>query len=253
MEKFDYDDSRSTDASPAVIWNTLTILALLGVVCIACLTLGIFSNPYLTLNPFPPPNPTSSSAAASEGPVNTMVLPPTWTPTNPPVPTATNPPPPTPTLVLTPTPITLTPTETLTVTEATAVPPGGYPFVMREGSPVAISNIYHPELGCNWMGVGGQVLDMSGGPVTTGMIIQLGGVLPGVRIPENLISLTGVALSYGRSGYEFTLADRPVASRNSLWVQLLNQAGGPLSEKIYFDTYDSCDKNLIIIDFKQVR
>jgi hypothetical protein len=123
---------------------------------------------------------------------------------------------------------------------------------LREGSPVAISNIYHPELGCNWMGVGGQVVDMSGGPMT-GLIIRLGGALPGVTIPEHLMSLTGVALSYGRAGYEFTLADHPIPSRGSLWVQLLDQEGIPLSKKVYFDTYDSCDQNLIIIDFKQVR
>jgi len=123
---------------------------------------------------------------------------------------------------------------------------------VREGSPAAISNIYHPELGCNWMGVGGQVVDMSNGSVT-GMIIRLDGKLPGVTIPEHLMSLTGVALNYGRSGYEFTLADHPIASRNSLWVQLLDQAGIPLSKKVYFDTFDSCDRNLIIIDFKQVR
>jgi hypothetical protein len=102
------------------------------------------------------------------------------------------------------------------------------------------------------MGVGGQVLDMNNAPVT-GLIIQLGGVLPGVKIPEHFISLTGVAINYGRSGYEFKLADKPIASKKSLWLQLLNQAGGSISPKVYFDTYDSCEKNLIIIDFKQVR
>jgi hypothetical protein len=100
------------------------------------------------------------------------------------------------------------------------------------------------------MGVGGQVLDINNAPVT-GLIIQLGGELPGVKIPEHFITLTGVAINYGRSGYEFKLADKPIASRMSLWLQLLNQSGGSLSDKVYFDTYDNCEKNLIIIDFKQ--
>lgn len=102
------------------------------------------------------------------------------------------------------------------------------------------------------MGVGGQVLDMSNAPVI-GLIIRLGGGLPGVRIPEDTFSLTGLALSYGRSGYEFTLANQPIASTGQLWIQLLNQEGGPLSEQVYFDTYSDCDKNLIIIDFVQTR
>jgi len=102
------------------------------------------------------------------------------------------------------------------------------------------------------MGVGGQVIDMSNAPVI-GLIIRLGGRLPGVTIPEDLISLTGLALSYGRSGYEFKLTDRPIASRGQLWIQLLNQEGGPLSNQVYFDTYESCEQNLIIIDFVQVR
>ena len=102
------------------------------------------------------------------------------------------------------------------------------------------------------MVVGGQVVDMSGGPVT-GLVIRLGGGLPGVSIPDNLMSLTGVAPNYGRAGYEFTLADMPIRSRDSLWVQLLNQVGGPLSAKVYFDTYDNCEQNLIIVDFKQVK
>jgi hypothetical protein len=163
-----------------------------------------------------------------------------------PIPTET--PTPTSTLPPTPTPVTLSPTPPFTPTP----PPEGYPYAIRTGFPKAIENIYHPELGCEWMGVGGQVVDINDAPVT-GLIVRLGGSLPGVKIEENTISLTGVALNYGRSGYEFKLADGPIASRDSLWVQLLNQAGVPISERVYFDTYESCTQNLILIDFKQVR
>jgi hypothetical protein len=178
-------------------------------------------------------------------------LPPTWTVTLTPVPSATWTPLPSATLPATPTPITITPSPTTSPSPLTP-PVGGYSFEVRKGNPKAIPNIYHPELDCNWMGVGGQVIDMSNAPVT-GLIIQLGGGLPGVRIPENTMSLTGLALSYGRSGYEFKLSDLPIPSKGVLWVQLLNQSGGPLSDKVYFDTYDNCDQNLIIIDFVQVH
>jgi len=93
---------------------------------------------------------------------------------------------------------------------------------------------------------------MSGAPVT-GLIIRLGGALTGLQLTPPLLSLTGVAPNYGQSGYEFTLADRPVASSSSLWLQLLDQAGIALSKQFTFDTFDVCEKNLIIINFKQVR
>ena len=103
------------------------------------------------------------------------------------------------------------------------------------------------------MGVAGQVFDLNGAPVT-GLLIQLGGRIPGVDIPRDMISLTGAALNYGRVGYyELSLSDTPVASRETAWVQLVNQEFVPLSQKIYFNTFDTCDKNLIIINFKQVR
>ena len=60
-------------------------------------------------------------------------------------------------------------------------------------------------------------------------------------------------LNYGRGGYEFTLADHPIASKQSAWVQLLDQSNLPLSPKVYFNTYEDCSKNLIIVNFKQVR
>jgi hypothetical protein len=225
------------------------VLTLIGILCIAGVFVLIYTNPYSAYNPFPPPTMPPPMQLPSATPTDVVYeLPPTWTPTTTFTPTDTQTPEPSATLFDTPTPITITPSPTASATP----PPGGYPFEVRTGNPKAIPNIYHPELGCNWMGVGGQVLDLSNAPVI-GLIIRLGGGLPGVDIPENMISLTGLALSYGRSGYEFKLADKPINSRGTLWLQLLSQAGGPLSEKVPFYTYDNCEQNLIIVDFIQVR
>ncbi|OGO35611.1 MAG: hypothetical protein A2W35_20275 [Chloroflexi bacterium RBG_16_57_11] len=233
----------------ALFWSVLTILILLTAVCVAAVFLVIFTNPYSSLNPFPPPTLPARAELPTSTPTNEVIpLPPTWTVTSSPVPIPTETPTPTSTLPPTPTPITLTSTPPFTPT----APTGGYPYAVRQGFPKAIENIYHPELDCTWMGVGGQVVDLSDAPVT-GLIVRLGGSLPGVKIEQNSISLTGVALNYGRSGYEFKLADQPIASRNSLWVQLLNQAGVPISERVYFNTVESCTQNLILIDFKQTR
>jgi hypothetical protein len=248
MKNYSYSEPPPRNRA-SIVWSCLTILVLLGVLVVTCVFLVIFTDPYSFLNPFPPPTPRASPGLPTFTPTTAMILlPPSWTPTLAPTLPASETPTPTETLPPTPTPITITPSPTNTLPP----PSGGYPYEVRTGSPRAIPNIYHPELECNWMGVGGQVVDMSDAPVT-GLIIRLGGRAPGISVQENTYTLTGVALNYGRSGYEFKLADAPVTSREALWVQLLNQAGVPLSEQVFFDTFESCEQNLILIDFKQVR
>ena len=65
--------------------------------------------------------------------------------------------------------------------------------------------------------------------------------------------LRGALAQYGPSGYEFKLSDAPVDSIQNLYVQLLDQADLPLSEKFYFDTFNDCERNLVLVNFKQVR
>jgi hypothetical protein len=233
----------------SAFWSCMTVLTLLAVAAVTCVFLMIFIDPTVALNPFPPPTLPAPASLPTDTPTPVIIeLPATWTPTIEPTLPPTETPVPTDTLPPTPTPLTLTPTTTNTLPP----PAEGYPYEVRTGSPKAIPNIYHPELACNWMGIGGQVVDMNDAPVT-GLIIRLGGGAQGISVGPNTYTLTGVALTYGRSGYEFKLADAPVDSRGRLWVQILNQAGVPLSEQVYFDTFESCEQNLIIIDFKQVR
>jgi hypothetical protein len=166
----------------AIFWSILTILILLIAVCIAAGFLVVFTNPYSSLNPFPPPTLLARAELPTSTPTNEVIpLPPTWTATSSPVPIPTDTPTPTSTLPPTPTPITLTPTPPFTQCLAVA------PLCVRQGFPKAIENIYHPELDCTWMGVGGQVVDLSDAPVT-GLIVRLGGSLPGVKIEENTIA-----------------------------------------------------------------
>jgi hypothetical protein len=241
---FDYqeeDDPGTKTDIGALAWNILTILVLLTAVCIGSIFLMIFINPSSSLNPFPPP--TQPVLAPTNTPLPTLrddILPPTWTPT--PTPEATEAPTPEPTYTLTPVIPQPTdgPQETLE----------GMPFVMQEGNPQYIPNIYHPDAGCSWMGVGGQVIGLNGGPVLY-LSIKLGGSLNGEAI--ELITISGTAPQYGQAGYEFKLSDQPVDSVQNLYVELLDQADLPLSEKYYFDTFNDCEKNLILINFKQMR
>ena len=242
-------------------WNFLTALVILGMVASAGVFGFIYLNPTSRMNPYPP-----ASLPA------TLVLPsPTKTPLPPPAtstatPLGYKPPTETPTVTVPVTPtntaIPMTPTNTLpgpqaTVTvnsQFTATPTDDtsayYTFAIQgppEGFPITQ---FADNRGCQWMGVGGRVIDMQGRAVT-GLVVQLGGTLGQRSI--NQTSLTGLAPQYGTSGYEFKLADDPVDSKGTLWVRLIDQANLPLSPKIHFDTYSDCSKNQILINFKQVH
>jgi hypothetical protein len=255
MDAFDFKETRTSQnnkKTTSLIWNVLTGLVLLSVVCVSVGFLVIFFNPQASLNPFPPPTlvPTITYPTATNTP--RIQLQPTWTPTVTKPPTATYTPRPTFTPYLTETPV-----GEATATEEGAPPaptetPAEFSFVLQEGSPSAISSTgFHPDLGCDWSGVGGQVTSLNGSPVL-GLFVQLGGSLGGVPI-DNKLSMTGTAPQYGQAGYEFTIADRPIPSNDTLWIQLLDQANLPLSDKTYFDTFDDCNQNLIIMYFTQVK
>ena len=229
-----------------LVWNILTILVLVMTLCVATAFFLIYFNPNSFLNPFPPPkvNPTATATI-----VPRFTLVPSWTPTN--------------MAALIPSTETPAPTDTPIVAPAsvespTTAPPliaaatNDYAFMLQQGSPAAIDGAqFHPDAGCGWLGVAGQATSLNGESVK-GLFIQLGGSLPGVKSLDN-ITMTGLAPQYGQGGFEITLSDQLIASSDMLWIQLLDQQNLPLSDRIYFDTYDDCTKNLIIIYFDQVR
>ena len=229
------------------VWNVLTILVLVTLLCVVSFFVLIFINPNSGLNPFPPPtfNPAEATATVTVTPRFTLV--PSWTPTNGLIqitdtPSPSNTPMATQSVVENPTLITPT----------LAGNTDNFAFELQQGSPSAIAGTeFHPEAGCNWSGIAGQATSLNGEAVK-GLFVQLGGSMPGVASMDQLI-MTGLAPQYGLGGFEFTLADKPVASEGTLWIQLLDQQNLPLSDRIYFNTYDDCQKNLIIIYFTQVR
>ena len=252
MDAFDYVDAQkapSSNANHDLLWNILTVLVLLVTLIVGMVFLVIFLKPGVSFNIFPPPTevvvPTVSVPTAT--PTSLIVLPPTWTPE------ATLEPSATPTLRPTATPFpTDTPVSPVTETPSTGSNSSNpFSFVVQKGSPKAIQNIYHDELGCDWMGVGGQVTSLNGAPVI-GIFVRIGGTLEG-KFFETLLSMTGTAVEYGQGGYEFKIADKPIATNNTLWVQLYDQSDLPLSDKIYLVTTDECAKALTLLNFVQVK
>ncbi|MFM8322745.1 MAG: hypothetical protein ACKOC5_17675, partial [Chloroflexota bacterium] len=105
-----YDEAPKPQRAPGALWSLLSVLLLLGVACTAFYFVLVFTNPYTSLNPFPPTPPSAAGAASATPTELAFTLPPiltppvTLTPIDNPAPTATD------TLAPTPTPITLTPT-----------------------------------------------------------------------------------------------------------------------------------------------
>ncbi len=124
-----------------------------------------------------------------------------------------------------------------------------FPYILQPGAPVPLPNFAHPDLGCFWMGVGGQVFDAEG-QVVKSVVVELGGELAGIAMSD--LKVAGGATDYGPGGFEFTLAQRPLGSENTLWLRLYDLGGKALSERIFFSTYNDCQRNLILLNFLEV-
>jgi hypothetical protein len=153
----------------------------------------------------------------------------------------------------TPAPVLPTPAApTATQTAAIPVVPTRLPmkYSLQPGTPVGLPSFVHTDLACKWMGVGGQVFALDSTPVQ-GLVVELGGTLAGQPISQ--LSLTGASTEWGPGGYEFTLASQPVESSGTLWLRALDLNGKPVSDKIFFTTYQDCSKNQVMINFIELQ
>jgi hypothetical protein len=239
--------SDSRDPGSDLFWNVLTMLVWLGIAMMVVTFLAIYKNPGSRLNLFPPNRSTLIASIGQPDVASAAALP---------IEIQAD----TPTAALTDTATTLpffaTATPELTATEAPTPGPTAtptiqaiYPFILRN-DPVAIAGDAMPgHEGCK-LGIAGQSYDLQGAPMV-GITVMLGGHLDGYTLYQ--LSLTGTALQFGQAGYEFTVAEQAVESKSGIWVQLFDQALVPLSSRVYLDTAADCQKNLILVNFRQVR
>jgi len=247
MDNFELKTEPKVKRNP-VIWNILTVIVLLGACGLAYLFLTIYQNPGMVPASFQP----VVIPTLYQTPIPTATIIPqqaTWTPTLTPTPLSTRTKAPTWTsvaMLITPSP-TFTPTDTPIVDTAT---------ITSTAMPAAADITYlasttkHPDLVCKWMGLGGTVMDASNKPLTF-QTIQLGGNLNGKAVTG--LALSGTAPAYGTSGFEIKLADSPVDSTQTIWIQLFDKDSHALTDKIYFDTFTDCQKNLVMIVFTLIR
>lgn len=139
---------------------------------------------------------------------------------------------------------TATPTQTPTPTEKPM------PFILM-GTVQALPNtLLHPQYSCEaYLFIGGQVWDLQNSPVKN-VTVRLTGEYGGEMVDEDV--LTGSVTVYGESGYGFALPNKLVDG-DLLYLQLLDPNGEPLSSPVELKITSSCQENLILVNFKQVR
>jgi hypothetical protein len=231
-----------------LVLNLLTLGFLLASAVLGGAYAVILVNPQISFNPYPPP-----TLPPTVGPPTATNTPAIYLPTEIPQ-TPTSPARPLPTSAATETPVP-TPAETVeptaTATLESSPPPtvqAGTQFELQPGSPTHTTHVQ----GCNVMGVGGRVFDLQSAPII-GLAVRMGGQLGGVDI-GTLDSLTGSATDlFGFGGYYFDLGGTPTASEGTLWIQVMDASSGlPLSPQVPLTTYDNCEQNLVLVNFRQV-
>jgi hypothetical protein len=234
--------SRGKKGRLDLIWNILTGVMLLTSVCMAGYFVSILQNPASQLNPLPPPSATPTPIPATATP---LALEPTWTLTVTLAPTFTSTKRPT---------ITLPPSATQylfpTATSALTATKTGKPSPSPYTATISYQDSSAYGKSCDTLLVGGWVKDAGNNPVI-GMIVKLGGAIGGKTLNPPIVKLTGIAPAYGPSGFEFDLGMAPVASSNTLWVQLYDQGGTPVSSQVPLTTEKDCKKDLVFVGFQQ--
>lgn len=241
-DEFDFEGKQSRpQGRPMQMWDMLSILVLIITVCIAVYFVFIFISPDSPFNILPPGGRGPRIPTATVTPIQ---LQPTWTASPTLELTPSDTPRPTFTPFFTDTPFSLVPpTKTAQPTNTPKAP-------FTASVTQVDSTIIHPDLACNWAGVGGTVVDANNSPVI-GTVVVLRGTLNGSTIEQQTVS--GINKEYGPSGFEFVLGNVPVASNKTLYLQLVDQQNIPLSDPVQITTSTECDKNLVMVRFKKNR
>jgi hypothetical protein len=228
-------DVPAAPARRSVTWpyNLATAFFLLATVTLCGYYTLIWFNPYTALNPLAPPTP---------------FLEVTWTPAPPGV--AIQPPTATPTPddaevgieadngdevagfdVETPAPVSR--------------PASGTPFALAEDNVLYIPNAN--ARGCDWASIAGTVTGLDGQPLDNYAVQIIDDDDPS-RLDVRVYS--GSALTFGSGGFELPLGGAPVEGRYR--VQLFSAGGAPVSGEYTISTRDSCDENVVVLNFMQV-
>lgn len=241
-DDFNFDGKPSRARSGSMqLWDMLSIFVLILTVCIAGYFVLVFINPQSPLNLLPPGGRGPQVPTATVTPIQ---LDATWTPSPTLVLTPSDTPRPTFTPFFTNTPFSLVPPT------KTAKPSSTPKAPFTATTQLVESTVIHPDLACNWAGIGGTVVDVNGSHVV-GTVVVLRGTLDGKTIEQQTV--TGINKEYGLSGFEFVIGSAPIQTKDTLYVQLVDLQNIPLSDRIAVNTSSDCTKNLVLVRFKKNR
>jgi hypothetical protein len=240
-DDFNFDGKSSGSRRGGMqLFDMLSILVLILTCCLGGYFAFIYINPASSFNLLPP----GSGGGGFQLPTATITplqLEPTWTASPTLELTPSNTPPPTATMFPSATIVSLLPpTRTPRPTSTPKAP-------FRATTSQVESTLIHPDLACNWAGIGGTVVNANNSPII-GQVVVLRGLLDGKTIEQQTVS--GINKEYGESGFEFVIGNTPIAS-TALYVQLVDLSGLPLSDKISVPTSSDCTKNLVLVRFKK--
>jgi hypothetical protein len=122
-----------------------------------------------------------------------------------------------------------------------------YPYGLQIGTPALLQNFLNTD-GCNYLGVGGQVLKLNGDAVS-GLVVEITGTLSGNNILN--LALTGNAQNLGPGGYEIKIGNQPVDSNGTLKIQVFDLNGEPQTPLIPIETFADCNKNFVLVNFSE--
>src|SRR5512142_1918856 len=193
-DDFDFDGRQSQSRGGTMpIWDILSVVVLILTVCIAGYFVMIFLNPESSLNILPPGGLGPHLPTATTTPIQLEA---TWTASPTLELTPSNTPRPTFTPFFTDTPFSLVPpTKT---PKPTSTPKAPFSATTQQVE----STVIHPELDCQWAGIGGTVVDSNNSPVI-GTVVVLRGTLKGNSVEQQTV--TGINKEYGPSGFEFVI------------------------------------------------
>ena len=123
-------------------------------------------------------------------------------------------------------------------------------YIPQPGTPIGIPNFVQPEQGCSWAGIGGQVFDQDGQPVS-GLIVKVDGEIDGQEIL--IYSVSGGNTQIGPGGYLMKISDAPLASNGRLFLQVVNIDGSKISERIQLSTVSECNASLLLVNIRAIE
>ena len=115
------------------------------------------------------------------------------------------------------------------------------------GTPRLEADFAHPGQGCAWIGIAGQVLDAKG-EAETNHVLAVTGVFNGENIDQ--VSLSGSAPTFGPGGFVVRLPGQ-VAAPGQLSIQLFDLQGAPLSNPVAFQSPQTCEQTLVLLNFRR--